>query len=747
VPRRDACDEVGAAVNRALPAVTGYLDRLSARPGATLRGFVSVNEPGRLTLRLVRVISADPNPDGPGMRFETLSDRLDTVIEARHQPVAIGSWGLVPRGPDFGADAPRCFAALVNFRTPGMPAVVLGAESGADRLVMRAGAEGVSALLRIGGREVTLDAPARLHQDRWYRVWLAHDPASGRVSLGATELGSGVSATAVAQLDGPAPWQPGPVTLAAAESAASHGHLSGKIEDPVVLEAAPTAWPDALALPCAASAIRARWDLGIGIDTMSLTDTRPGAHHGHLLNAPTRGVVGARWSGRETCWRHAPGDYAAIHFHADDLEDCGWDETFRFTVPEDLPSGAYAFHLAGAEGEDWLPFYVLPRRDGPHAPIAFLASTFTYQAYANFSRGLATESYHARVAAWRAYPYHPDDHPVLGRSTYQRHDDGSGIALSTRLRPILTMRPGFLFYDDPRGSGLRHYAADMHILAWAEAHGHAFDIVTDEDLDDEGAGLLAPYRVVLTGSHPEYHTARTLDALTQYRDGGGRLVYLGGNGFYWRIARDPARPHLIEVRRAEGGIRTWDCEPGEYFHQLDGQLGGLWRRNRRPPQALVGVGFTAQGRFEGTHYRRLAASHDPRWSWMFDGVPEVFGERGLSGGGAAGFEMDRADVRLGTPEEAAVLARSADPPASMMLVPEEMLTNLATVSGEPPESLLRAEIVAFPASQGGAVFSVGSITFCGSLWQDGAFDGPVSRLLDTVVRRFVETPRGASPFG
>ncbi len=40
----------------------------------------------------------------------------------------------------------------------------------------------------------------------------------------------------------------------------------------------------------------------------------------------------------------------------------------------------------------------------------------------------------------------------------------------------------------PRGSGLRHYPADTHLLAWLEAKGIAFDVVTDEDLDDEGAG-------------------------------------------------------------------------------------------------------------------------------------------------------------------------------------------------------------------------------------------------------------------
>jgi hypothetical protein len=55
----------------------------------------------------------------------------------------------------------------------------------------------------------------------------------------------------------------------------------------------------------------------------------------------------------------------------------------------------------------------------------------------------------------------------------------------------------------------------------------------------------------VTGSHPEYHTPQMLDALQAYRDHGGRLVYLGGNGFYWKIALDPGarRPDRDPPRR------------------------------------------------------------------------------------------------------------------------------------------------------------------------------------------------------
>jgi N,N-dimethylformamidase len=53
---------------------------------------------------------------------------------------------------------------------------------------------------------------------------------------------------------------------------------------------------------------------------------------------------------------------------------------------------------------------------------------------------------------------------------------------------------------------------------------------------------------------------------------------------------------------------------------------------------------------------------------------------------------------------------------------------------------MRGEIIYFDTDSGGAVFAVGSITFCGSLWNpDSAnrgFNGPISCLLENVVRKF-----------
>ena len=722
--------------------ITGYLDRLSARPGEAVTAHVSLRAAAPYRVRLFRLICADPNPNGPGLRTEDLSHLFDRTLTGRHQPVRLGSYVACPRGPRRPTTDAATWTALI---CPGVlkrdQAILCETGEGAA-ITLRLTPTGLAAQLAWPGGAAALATALPFRARRWYRVWLAADPATGRIVLGQCPVGGVATLVGTAAPGLRLPGH-GPVLIAAEDPASPRRHFTGKIEAPAILAGMVEHWPDPLCVPAHTPKL-AIWDFAQGIDTIAVTDTGTQHCHGVVVNLPARGMVGAHWSGAEHCWRHAPHDYAAIHFHADDLEDCGWQPDVSFTIPDGLRSGCYLLRLTCDAGEDWLPFYVLAPRDGPRAPIAFLASTFTYIAYANHARGNTDDAFRQRIKEWGACPHTADDYPIYGRSTYNRHPDGAGISLSSRRRPILTMRPGYLTFNDAAGSGLRHFPADSHLLAWLEDKELAYDVITDEDLDDEGVALLAPYRVLLTGSHPEYHTPRMLDAIQAYTQQGGRLCYLGGNGFYWRIARAKSLPHVIEVRRAEGGIRAWAAEPGEYHHQLDGGMGGLWRRSRRPPQQLVGVGFTGQGLFEGTHYRRTPESYAPELAWVFDGIDgDIIGDYGLSGGGAAGFELDRADAALGTPEDAVILARSETPPKSMTLVLEEMLSHISTVNGEPPQDLQRAEIVLFPTPAGGMVFSVGSITFCGSLWRNG-FEGPVSRLVENVVRRMLRPATGAT---
>ena len=78
-------------------------------------------------------------------------------------------------------------------------------------------------------------------------------------------------------------------------------------------------------------------------------------------------------------------------------------------------------------------------------------------------------------------------------------------------------------------------------------------------------GALAGYRLVITGSHPEYVSLAIIDALEAHVHRGGRLMYLGGNGHYWVTAGSTPIPHLIEIRRGNFGGRTWESAPGEAY--------------------------------------------------------------------------------------------------------------------------------------------------------------------------------------
>ena len=741
--------------------LAAYADRLSVRPGETIGFHVAsgVGEP--VSARIVRVVSSDANPAGPGIRVEDVDARLETLAEPGPPEVPRGSYAVVDGvGRWFAGESftllCRLWPTLLDGRRQALLARLDARQRrGFGLLVDEDGR--LACVMGSGGAFQEIATSRPLKERRWQVAWLRFDATGSELSAGHGRYGAEAGDSARSAVnDGVTPECDGPLLMAALNHAAPAAHFNGKLERPLLYDRVLSDAEIAAAMrgeePVGAAAC---WDFAREVGGSRIVDVGPSRVHGRLVNAPARAMTGAAWTGREMCFRHAPDEYGAIHFHEDDVDDCRWPRLFAWTVPEGTRSSVYALMLRAGDAEENVPFHVVPPKGRAGADIAVLASTFTYTIYANHARPEWDRdpewqaAWRRQSAEWGGYPENPGDHREYGLSTYNFHTDGSGISIASWHRPMLTVRLGYLTYpyEELRGSGLRHFPADSHLNAWLEAKGHDYDIVTDWELHHEGADLLRRYRVVLTGSHPEYHTRETLDALEAYRDGGGRLCYLGGNGFYWKVALSPEKDGVIEIRRGEGGIRAWAAEPGEYYNQFDGEYGGLWRRNGRPPQHLCGVGFTAQGNFLGSYYRKRAGADDPRVAWMFDGVDdEIFGDHGLSGHGAAGFELDRADKRLGTPEHAVVVASSENhpPDAPWVLVPEEMLTHIVTWPGEPARDLIRADMTFFECPNGGAVFSTGSITFCGSLVTND-FDNDVSRLLGNVLGRFLDPEPFAMP--
>ncbi|MEC9265683.1 MAG: N,N-dimethylformamidase beta subunit family domain-containing protein [Pseudomonadota bacterium] len=715
--------------------IIGYANDLGARPGEALGFKVSSALAEPYEVQLVRIISADPNPDGPGIRHMEIDAACNGRYPSRFQDFAPGSYAKAPLPTGTDLSKIELEAAVMPMLADRDRQTVLAVADPACGFALELSVDrgGLGLTLRTDSGEERLTAPGPLRTRRWYRVRAQVDLGARRAELSFEPLKQGEeSGHATASFKDrsklTATAEAGIRIAAGNVGGRPQRHFNGRIEAPKL----------AFGLGGTAGGIVLAWDFSQGIDSDRIVDVGGTASHGRLINMPTRGVTGTGWSGREMCWRHAPQDYAAIHFHEDDCHDCGWEDDFVFDIPKDFRSGNYAMRLRCGTDEDFIPFFVAAPLGRPQSRICVVIPTFTYVMYGDNGRYDYGPAIEQRMADWGAYPYNPDKYRQFGQSSYNLHPDGTGICLCSWRRPLLNLRSGYLTLLAPGcGSGLRHYQADSHLWAWLEAKGFEFDVVTDHQLHQDGPDALKPYRTVLTCTHPEYHTENSLDAFQGYVDAGGRLCYLGGNGFYWRIAVSETIPGIAEVRRAEGGIRTWAAEPGEYYHALDGQYGGLWRRIGRPPQALTGVGFSAQGTFLGSHYRRLEASYNPEVRWIFDGVDgETFGDEGLSGSGAAGYELDRYDIGLGSPENATVIARSEDHAPTYIVTPEEILTHVSTISGMGPDQLIHADMIYCDTPSGGALFSVGSITFCGSLPVNN-FENSTSRLLENIVRHFL----------
>lgn len=706
--------------NRMIPLIA-YSDKLSLRPNEVIDFKVSSTLGKPFEAWLMRSISADPNPEGPGIIEESVETAFPKqTFASRYQTFSPGSYAA--------SENPLTLFLNKGFKitTQIYPTLHKAAEQtiiNIDDLSLFIDKKGALAL-RLGDKFISPNLKLALRQ--WHQIEAAYDAKTKLLSITHKLLSQKSSAVSVSslELESLAESLQGRVFIAAELSNnGACNHFNGKIESPAIYEN--TGSKSELLL--------AAWNFSNDISTDTIKENTNKPLTLKLINLPTRAMTGSNWDASEMCWRHKPDHYSAIHFHDDDIYDFHWKTDFSFKVPENLASGIYVMRIKSGDYEDALPFYVCPPKGKRQAQLCVLIPTFTYVVYGNHARPDFKESWKERYEEWGAYPYNPAEYKHYGLSTYNYHSDGSGICHASHRRPLLNFRPGYLTFGDGEGSGLRHFQADSHLISWLHAKGIDYDIITDIELHNEGLSALEAYDVVTTTTHPEYHTIETLNALQDYRDTGGNFLYLGGNGFYWRVALHQQQQGAIEIRRAEDGIRAWAAEPGEYYNAFDGQYGGLWRRNGRAPQMLAGIGFSAQGEFNGSYYQRQ--SYNSQYDWVFDGVTDdSIGDFGFSGGGAAGFELDRVDYRLGSPQNTEILASSTGHGDDFILVPEEQLTHLTNWSGEPEADLLRADMIYFDAPNGGSVFATGSITFCGSLpWNN--YNNNISTILHNVIKQ------------
>jgi len=768
--------------------LVGYGWPWTVRPNESLDFMVSTFAEGDYQADLVRIICGD-NISHPDMfKEEVLESPFSGSYPSRHQEIHTGSYVEIEAAPCLDTLESFTVQAMI-FPTalPNAPAKILGGlpENALARpfqtqhLVSRWNNQSkrgwalqieeqarLSFLIGDGQQtyETVLDQP--LVEGQWFFVTVSYDATSRTVCITASPRPSSPcellswSDTSVEKTHSEtlALIHEGPLRFAACTDGPGNGSrlkpgscFNGRL-DRVRLTSGTLNQQQSLELAKAEISeplkdrILGFWDFGKGIDSIDVYDHSSNGLQGVTVNVPTRAVTGIDWDGSVNDWRQRPDHYSAIHFHDDDLYDAEWEKDFSYCIPKDLKSGIYAARLKHGDSEDYIPFFVAPPKGKANAAVALLVPTMSYTAYTNVrwdstrKKSVTDESGKRSVIEEplsRSVVRYAEDVDFLanqlscrgaGKGVYHHHTDGHYCNTASQKYPNMTIKAKTASYT---------LVADTYITDWLEKLGIAYDVITDDLLQEEGVELLNNYSAVLSGNHPEYCSAQILDAIEQYQEKGGRWMYLGGNGYFWVTSAHPQLPGAIEVRKdmMYSGIHPFS----ERRHAFDGESAGLWSNNERPPQLLMGVGMDVPFPFSvgSVPYDRLKDSYNPRATFIFDGVEnKTFGDYGRIGGGAAGQETDSFSRALGSPLHALHLARSHDFSWPLSgpngATAEEYRINVA---------MPHADIVFFEGPKGGATFSVGSMAWPGALSHKN-YNNDVSTITENVLRRFID----AEPF-
>jgi N,N-dimethylformamidase len=749
----------------------GYANKISVKPGDEITFHVNADGTDTASAQLVRLVHGDHNPQGPGYIEEEIRSSLDGAWAVKKQFTQVGSY-LTVADPDgklrLDGSFTLCAFIWAGHFGHGRRQAILGRWDmyKNEGYCLGINQRGILEFWQGDGKEIDyLAAEVPLDPKVWYFIAVTFDASSGvatlhqanvlnrynsiwsKVVLESAAYDSHVQETLRFRAKNSAET---PFLMAGAQdwhelrgNFVSQSY-NGKIDRPAVFDRA-LSREELDRLKAGGSppdGIIAYWDTTKGYTDDGIGDTvydvGPSKLDAQGVNRPVRAQTGYNWGGKNDCFRLAPNEYGGVEFHEDAIIDSKWEVTKGWTIPADLKSGIYAARLRagdGALGEEHIVFFVRATR--PRAPICFLVPTASYLAYAN--ERLAFDAMIAQPITGQTPIVSPIDIEVyqsreFGMSTYDSHIDGAGVCYTSYLRPVINMRPKYRIAS----MGIPwQFPADLSIIAWLEHMKYDYEIVTDEDLDLEGLAAIRPYNVVITGTHPEYYSEKMLDATEDYLAEGGRLVYMGGNGYYWNVAFRPDEPAVMEVRKLDSGMRAWNARPGEHYLQTTGQKSGLWKNLARPPQKLAGVGFISQGFEFSSPYRRMPDSWHRTVDWIMAGVEgEIIGDQGLAHGGAAGIEIDRYDLSLGTPPHAKIMASSGGHPDNYMLVCEEILYAHPGMYGT-YDYRIRADMVYFTTPKNGAVFSPASIAF-GQALPVNNFKNNVSTVLKNVVDAFAK---------
>ena len=232
------------------------------------------------------------------------------------------------------------------------------------------------------------------------------------------------------------------------------------------------------------------------------------------------------------------------------INECGyklgynWDKSFSFDLPGELKSGYYSIDLNVGDTSFRIPIIIQPASKS--GDILVIASYNTWQAY-NIAGGASFYRYNLK------------------------HDCDQTLSSFVHFH-----RPLYTFRNTPYQKG--GFEGELNLTHWLEKENINFDVIADPDFHHQSIDPKAyPYLVI--HCHGEYWSEKMYDQLEDYLNNGGNLLYLSGNGIYWKVTYDETGRQMECVKYATH----------KNVHCHDKSAGGTWRNIGRPESAILGT--------------------------------------------------------------------------------------------------------------------------------------------------------------
>ena len=310
--------------------LAAYADEISVAPGDTIRFMVNAEDDvADYRATIVRLISADDQPGGPGYRDEVLEVPANGDHPARSQATYPGAYGTIGHKPAFEGLESFTLQCLFWPTTPEAPwksIVSKFDESIEFGWGLFTNGDGHACFFVGDGqdhRTTRAEAPEPLIARQWYLIAGSYDAATKELKIvqrmihpvptiparseacvtdaDMADINNNDAAFMVAAYNNKTAegtWFPG-------------GHINGRIERPVLVNRliddaesmALASGPIPVAL---AEDIVLAWDFSLEIPTDRLVDISGNGLDGEAQNMPIRALRGHNWNASEFNWTKAP---------------------------------------------------------------------------------------------------------------------------------------------------------------------------------------------------------------------------------------------------------------------------------------------------------------------------------------------------------------------------------------------------------------------------------------------------------